>query len=374
MIPSLARRVLGKVGQAQIKKLSPIRFPFSFSKTWRGPATVKPVLESNFRRLPAVAWLFVAFLSAALTVRGAEESVVRIDRSRDGIKQLRSDLIEWGCSREMSNKVLELTRQSDLRADEIELVVHYAVFCTGPNAGEVFINSLIANRDFKEVKLRSSRTLVYDAFRYFGNEGMARVLNDIEGFLLDPEEAKVASLSDADIRREIEKFKDSPDPDLRDRLRDYCNYLIRLRRMEVVREINAALLESDPSDPDLLHGKGTLDAIVGDFVVAKEAFAKAWQKKLLKSLIPYAGVIIQTDDLPAAASLADDLIRYQKWDEQIPKALIGFAFIMQKEPERYRATIEKILANVDAVDLKDAEGKQLHERLMHSRSEVREKD
>lgn len=351
-----------------------MRFLFSFSKTWRVPATVKPVLESNFRRLPAVAWLFVAFLSAALTVRGAEESVVHIDRSRDGIKQLRTRLVEEGCSRETSNQVLELTRRSNLRADEIELVVHYSVFCTGPNAGELFLNSLIANGDFKQIKVKSSRRLVYAAFRYFGNESMAQVLDDIESRISPPEQARVASLSDDDIRREIEKFKEAPAPDLRDRLWDYSSYLFELRRLQLLSEINAALLESDPGNPALLGGKGILNTIAGNFVVAKGFLAKSWQSKHLGALLPYAAVIVQTDDLPAADSLVNDLIRYQKWNEQIPKMLVTFAFILNKEPEHYRATIEKILTSVDAADLKDEEGKQLHERLMQSRSEVREKD
>jgi len=374
MIPSLACRVLGKVGQAQIKNLRPMRFPFSFSKTWRVPATVKPVLESNFRRLPAVACLFVALLCAALPVRGAEESVVRIDRSREGIAKLRSDLIEWGCSREMSNRILALTRLSDLRTDEIDLVVHYAVFCPGPNAGELFLNSMVANRDFKEIKLAASRRLVIRAFQYFGNDSMFLALGDLEDRLSAPEEDKVARLSDADIRREIAQFKESPEPALRDRLRQYAGSLVNPPRLQVASELVNALLESDPGDPDLLSYKGMLALGIGDHILAKETLAKAWQSKYLPALLPYAAALVQLDDLSNAGLLVDDLIAYKRWADDIPKVLMFIAFMLQKEPERYRTTIDKILATVNAADLKDEEGKQIREKVSQRWNEIREKD
>jgi tetratricopeptide (TPR) repeat protein len=322
------------------------------------------------------AYLVVFFTCAGLfSVKSAETLPqsnypisTDLDRSRAGIAQLRARLIEEGCSREMSNQVIELSRRSDLRVDEIELVVHYAVFCTGPNAGEIFINSLIANRDIKQIKLRASRRFVRDAVHYFGNESMVQVLDDIESRLAPPERARVASLSDDEIRHEIEKYKNAPNPDLRDQLSGYAGFLFNLRP-QIYSEIVNAVLETDPENPGLLAAKGLSYAQAGDFANAKETLEKAWKKKSLDALLPYGGAIAQTDDLPAADSLTNDLIRYQKWDEQIPKVLLAFAFIMQKEPERYRATIEKILANVVVADLKDEEGKQLREKLMQSWNE-----
>jgi hypothetical protein len=286
---------------------------------------------------------------------------IEIERSRTSIAQMRSELVKRGASTELGGKVMELTRSSDLRSDEIELVVHYAVFCTDPHFGEFLIDSLIVNHDIKQFRL-VDRSLVYRALRYFDNERMALVLDNLDELLVARLSAKVASLSDDDIRGEIAKFKESPSPDLRDRLLNYCSFL-EPRRMQILVEINAALLEADPDEPELLVDRGQLDIFARDFIRAKQTLKKAWDNRCLNALMPYASMLIQTDDLPAADSLVDDLIRFQKWNDQIPKELVVFAFMLNKK-DRYAATIDKILSTVDAADLKDEEVKQLHDKLI----------
>ena len=185
---------------------------------------------------------------------------------------------------------------------------------------------------------------------------MADQLSRLWDGVNNQEVAVVEKLSDAEVHRMVDNFKESKTTAARDKVREILRPLGVLGRSNLLHQLSKEMVTVQPGDPYAMTDAAKfLYSVDGKHNEALILLRRAWlEMRHLSALEIYAGAALQMAAAgrtevspPEIRTLADDLIRFQNFDIDFTSMLLGAGYLLKPDNADNRKLQERILVEVD---------------------------